>query len=75
MRTAASSEERPPWPQPAISCASVGPDDRRGPVRIIDMSVAGLPGLQGQRSFWWVMLLILFSGGVTLVAPLRTRPK
>jgi zinc transporter len=35
---------------------------------IFGMNVAGLPGLQGAHSFWWVMVLILASGAVTLAA-------
>jgi len=42
---------------------------------IFGMNVAGLPGLEGRGSFWWVMLLILVSGGVTLVVLRRKRPK
>jgi zinc transporter len=42
---------------------------------VFGMNVAGLPGLEGKGSFWWVMLLILVSGGVTLVALLRKLPK
>jgi zinc transporter len=33
---------------------------------IFGMNVAGLPGLQGPASFWWVMILIIASGGATL---------
>jgi zinc transporter len=33
---------------------------------IFGMNVAGLPGMHGPHSFWWVMLLILASGAVTL---------
>jgi len=35
---------------------------------IFGMNVGGLPGLHGDHSFWWVMLLILASGAVTLGA-------
>ena len=35
---------------------------------IFGMNVGGLPGLHGDHAFWWVMLLILASGGVTLAA-------
>jgi zinc transporter len=35
---------------------------------IFGMNVGGLPGLHGGHAFWWVMLLILASGGVTLAA-------
>jgi len=33
---------------------------------IFGMNVAGLPGLVGRQSFWWVMLLIIAAGGMTL---------
>jgi zinc transporter len=33
---------------------------------VFGMNVAGLPGLHGAHSFWWVMLLIIASGAVTL---------
>jgi len=33
---------------------------------VFGMNTAGLPGLQGAHSFWWVMLLIILSGAVTL---------
>jgi zinc transporter len=33
---------------------------------VFGMNVAGLPGLSGHASFWWVMLLIVASGAVTL---------
>jgi zinc transporter len=33
---------------------------------VFGMNVAGLPGLHGLHSFWWVMLLIIASGAVTL---------
>jgi zinc transporter len=33
---------------------------------IFGMNVAGMPGLHTSGSFWWVMLLIVASGGVTL---------
>jgi zinc transporter len=33
---------------------------------IFGMNVAGLPGLSGPESFWWVMILIIASGGATL---------
>lgn len=33
---------------------------------IFGMNVAGLPGITGASSFWWVMVLILVSGAVTL---------
>ena len=33
---------------------------------IFGMNVAGLPGMHGGTSFWWVMLLIIASGAVTL---------
>jgi zinc transporter len=39
---------------------------------IFGMNVAGLPGLRGGHSFWWVMFLIVASGAVTL-ALLRWR--
>jgi zinc transporter len=39
---------------------------------IFGMNVAGLPGTAGVSSFWWVMLLILAAGFVTL-ALLRWR--
>ena len=42
---------------------------------VFGMNVAGLPGLEAKGSFWWVMLLILVSGGVTLAALRRKRPK
>ncbi|MDY6948239.1 MAG: CorA family divalent cation transporter [Pseudomonadota bacterium] len=35
---------------------------------IFGMNVGGLPGLHGGHAFWWVMLLILASGAVTLAA-------
>lgn len=35
---------------------------------IFGMNVGGLPGLHGGSAFWWVMLLILASGAVTLAA-------
>jgi zinc transporter len=35
---------------------------------IFGMNVAGLPGLHGAGSFWWVMVLILAAGVVTLAA-------
>lgn len=35
---------------------------------IFGMNVGGLPGLHGDSSFWWVMLLIFASGAVTLAA-------
>lgn len=35
---------------------------------IFGMNVGGLPGLHGDHAFWWVMLLILASGAVTLAA-------
>ena len=35
---------------------------------IFGMNVGGLPGLHGDHGFWWVMMLILASGGVTLAA-------
>jgi zinc transporter len=35
---------------------------------IFGMNVAGLPGLHGAGSFWWVMILILAAGVVTLAA-------
>jgi zinc transporter len=35
---------------------------------IFGMNVGGLPGLHGEHAFWWVMLLILASGAVTLAA-------
>ena len=34
---------------------------------VFGMNVAGLPGLEGQSSFWWVMLLIVAAGVLTLV--------
>jgi zinc transporter len=33
---------------------------------VFGMNVAGLPGLAGAGSFWWVMLLIVASGAATL---------
>jgi zinc transporter len=33
---------------------------------IFGMNVAGLPGMSGATSFWWVMVLIFVSGAVTL---------
>jgi zinc transporter len=35
---------------------------------IFGMNVADLPGLHAGGSFWWVMILILAAGGVTLAA-------
>ncbi|WP_129649353.1 CorA family divalent cation transporter [Peristeroidobacter agariperforans] len=35
---------------------------------IFGMNVGGLPGLHGGHAFWWVMLLIVASGAVTLAA-------
>jgi zinc transporter len=33
---------------------------------IFGMNVAGLPGLHGSGAFWWVLLLIVVAGTVTL---------
>jgi len=35
---------------------------------VFGMNVAGLPGLTGAGSFWWVMLLIVAAGAVTLAS-------
>ena len=35
---------------------------------IFGMNVAGLPGLEGDSSFYWAMVAIIASGVVTLIA-------
>jgi zinc transporter len=34
---------------------------------VFGMNVAGLPGLEGETSFWWTMLLIVAAGAFTLL--------